>query len=308
MSKAAVNPAPISAAPAHATPGGMSSAQHMGAGNFFGAIHGKREQCGAIFTDLRHAAPRKLPMHSHELSFFALLLDGLYGERYGRRQTQFGPFTIMFRPTGIPHQDEIGPHGLRFFEIEIRPIWQKRLADCTAALDTPRDDIAGGPLLWLGMKLFREIQASAVPDELIVESLLAEILSHAARTSQRESRHAPPWLSHILDKLKTEHCCRLTLDELAREAGVHPVHLSRVFRRCVGEGIGDHVHRLRIRTACERMLVPYASLAELSFGTGFADQSHFTRSFRKITGMTPAAFRSMLQPTASFLVASPAAR
>lgn len=271
-----------------------SSAQHMRAGSFFGAIHGKREQCGAIFTDLRHSSPRKLPKHSHELPFFALLLDGFYGERYCGRETQFGPFTLMFRPAGIPHQDEIGPRGLRFFEIEIRLAWQKRLADCSAALDKPHDDVGGGRLLWLGMKLFREIQASAVPDDFALESLLAEMLSLAARSSQRESRQAPPWLSRILDKVKSEHCRRLTLDELAREAGVHPVHLSRVFRRCVGKGISEYVHRLRARTACERMLSSNASLAQISFDAGFADQSHYIRSFRSITGMTPAAFRSFL--------------
>lgn len=270
----------------------------MGAGNFFGAIHGKREQCGAIFTDLRHAAPRKLPMHSHELPFFALLLDGHYGERYGRQNAQFGPFTIMFRPAGVPHQDEIGPRGVRLFEIEIRPGWQKRLAECSAALDTAREDVVGGPLLWLGMKLFREITGSSVPDEFTVEAFLTEILSIAARPPRAESRHAPPWLARILDKLKTEHCRRLTLDELASEAGVHPVHLSRVFRRCVGEGISEYVHRLRVRTACEQMLTPEASLADLSFSAGFADQSHFTRSFRRITGMTPASFRSTLLSTA----------
>ena len=271
-----------------------SRAQHMRAGSFFGAIQGKREQCGAIFTDLRHAAPRKLPMHSHELAFFALLLDGLYAERYGRRQSQYGPFTLMFRPAGIPHQDEIGPRGVRLYEIEIRPRWQKCLADCSAALDTPRDDIGGGPLLWLCMKLFREVQTSTAADDLAVESLVAEILSFAARACQQENRHVPGWLSRIQDKLRTEHCRRLTLDELAREAGVHPVHLSRIFRRSVGEGIGDHIHRLRVRTACERLLDPCASLAEISFATGFADQSHFTRSFRRITGMTPGTFRSVV--------------
>src|SRR5690348_18169334 len=91
------------------------------------------------------------------------------------------------------------------------------------------------------------VQTCALP---IFESLLAEILSIAARSSQRDSRHAPPWLPRILDKLQTEHCRRLTLDELAREAAVHPVHLSRVFRGFVGEGIGEHVHRPRVRTAC----------------------------------------------------------
>lgn len=268
-------------------------AQHMGAGRFFGAIHGAREQCGAIFTDVRHASPRKLPRHSHELAFFALVLNGQYRERCGRHEGQYPPFTLMFRPVGVPHQDEIGPRGVRLYEIELRPWWQKRLADCSAVLDTPRDDIGGGQLLWLSMKLFREVETSPARDDLAVESLLAEILSFAARSALRESRHAPSWLARILDKLQTEHCRRLTLDELAREAGVHPVHLSRVFRRCVGEGIGEHIHRLRVRTACERLLAPDVSLSELGFSTGFADQSHFTRAFRKITGMTPAAFRCL---------------
>lgn len=283
------------AAPNQNVSGAPSSpAQHMGAGNFFGAIHGAREQCGAIFTDVRHASPRKLPKHSHELAFFALVLNGHYRERCGRSEGQYAPFTLMFRPAGIPHQDEIGPRGVRLYEIELRPSWQKRLADCSAALDTPRDDVGGGRLLWLALKLFREVASSPAHDDLSVESLLSEMLSFAARSSQRDSRLVPPWLPRILDKLQIEHCRRLTLDELAREAGVHPVHLSRVFRRCIGEGISEHVHRLRVRTACERLLAPHVSLSELSFSTGFADQSHFTRAFHRITSMTPTAFRSLL--------------
>ena len=62
-----------------------------------GAIHGAREQCGAIFTDLRHASPRKLPRHSHELAFFALVLKGHYGERCGRAEAPLGlaPYVEM---------------------------------------------------------------------------------------------------------------------------------------------------------------------------------------------------------------------
>ena len=96
-------------------------------------------------------------------------------------------------------------------------------------------------------------------------------------------------------KLAVEYSERLTLDDLSREAGVHPVHLSRVFRKCVGEGIGEYVHRLRVRAACEQILEPEISIAEVSLALGFADQSHFTRAFRRVTGMTPAAFRSQLE-------------
>jgi len=210
---------------------------------------------------------------------------------------QFRPFTVHFRPAGIPHQDEIGPHGVRFFEIEIRPNWRQRLADCSAALDLAHDDCKGGRLLWLAMKMFRELQGVDVADavdDLSVDSLLAELLAHVARMQHENVTQSPPWLGRILQKLAAEYSQRLTLDELSREAGVHPVHLSRVFRKCVGDGIGEHLHRLRIRAACEQMLTPEISMAEISLATGFADQSHFTRVFRKATGMTPAWVRRQI--------------
>jgi AraC family transcriptional regulator len=269
--------------------------QDLRAGAFFGAVQSRREQCGAIFTDLRHTSARKLPSHAHELPFFAVLMEGSYGERYGRQDRQFRPFTLHFRPAGVPHQDEVGPNGVRFFEIEVRPSWRNRLADCSAALDVARDDCKGGQLLWLGMKLFREVQGVAAADDLSVESLLAELMAAAARMP-RENRHRPAWLSRIVERLAVEYAERLTLDELSREAGVHPVHLSRVFRKCVGEGIGEYVHRLRVRAACEQILHPEISIAEVSLAQGFADQSHFTRAFRRVTGMTPATFRSQVAP------------
>ncbi len=268
--------------------------QALGAGTFYGAVQSRHEQCDAIFTDLCHRSPRKLPSHSHELSFFAVLIEGLYGERYGRQDRQFRPFTLHFRPAGVPHQDEVGPLGVRFFEVEIRPIWRNRLADCSAALDVARDDCKGGELLWLAMKLFREVHGSQPADDLSVESLLAELMAAAARMPSESKGQRPQWLRRIIDKLAADYSERLTLEDLSREAGVHPVHLSRVFRRCVGEGIGEHVRRLRMRAACEQMRMPGISIAEISLALGFADQSHFTREFRRVAGITPLAFRSQL--------------
>ena len=265
----------------------------LAAGSFYGAVQAKREQCGAIFTDLRHGSPRKLPAHSHELAFFALLLEGEYGERYQRQDMQFRPFTVHFRPAGVPHQDEVGPRGVRFFEIEVRASWRARLAECSAALDLAHDDCKGGPLLWLAMKLFGEFQ-DASADDFFVESLLVEMLARIARMPREKTDWRPIWMARIMDKITAEHCERLTLDALSREAGVHPVHLSRAFSKLVGEGIGDTVRRMRIRTACEQMLVHERPMAEISAATGFADQSHFTREFRKATGMTPAVFRAQV--------------
>jgi AraC family transcriptional regulator len=272
-----------------------AQAQTLGGGSFYGAIQARQEQCGVIFTDLCHRGARKMPAHSHELPFFGLILEGDYAERYGRRQNFFGPFTAQFRPAGIPHQDEVGPRGVRFFDIEIRPAWQKRLQDCSGALNVACDDFGGGELLWIAMRLFRETRVSIAGDELNTESLIAELLAVVARMPRDTAKDTPGWLRRVVGKINAEYCRRLTLSELSAEAGVHPVHLSRVFRRHVGQGIGEYVHRLRIRAACERMLTRRMTLAEVSCDTGFADQSHFTRAFRRVTGMSPARFQRMMR-------------
>ena len=270
-----------------------SAAPALRGGKFYGSVLQKQERHDAIFTDLQHLSPRKLPAHSHELAFFALQLTGDYREQYGRELREFGPLTIAFRPAGIPHQDEIGPRGVRLFEIEIRPVWQKRLQDCSGALDQAWNDCGGGELLWLGMKLFLETRASQT-DGLCTESLLSELVAKVARTPRETAKHAPSWLGRVIDKLNSQYCERLKLDELAAEAGIHPVHLSRIFRKYLGEGIGEYVHRLRIQAACRQMFQPHRTLAEIAMETGFADQSHFTRAFGRVTGMSPGAFRARM--------------
>jgi AraC family transcriptional regulator len=274
-----------------------SGEQRLHGGQFFGAVRHRIEHSTAVFSDLRHPVPRKLPMHSHDLPFFGLLLSGLYGERYGRQAKQFAPMSLMFRPGGIPHQDEIAPGGLRFFHIELRPRWRQLLAQCSGNLEQPCEDSRGGPLFWLAMKLFRETFAAGASDELCVDSLLAELAALAARLPLEERKHPPTWLARVLEKLRAQPAARLTLDNLSAEAGVHPVHLSRVFRHFHREGIGEYTRRLRVRASCSYLLNSELPLAEISLLLGFADQSHFTRAFRQVTGQTPHAFRAQFVPT-----------
>ncbi len=269
----------------------------LGGGSFYGAVQSKQEFADVIFTDLHHRTARKMPLHSHELPFFALILEGNYAERYGRRQNQFDPFTLSFRPAGIPHQDEVGPYGVKFFEMEIRPEWNRRLRDCRGSLDSPLDDCGGGSLLWLALRFFRETRATVPAGDLCVESLVAELLDAVAHMPSEKIKGAPSWLRRVIDKIEAQHCQKLTLTELSAEAGVHPVHLSRVFRKCKRNGIGDYIRRLRIKAACEKMLTPENTLAEISFDTGFADQSHFTRVFKGFTGMSPQKFRKIMGTT-----------
>lgn len=57
--------------------------------------------------------------------------------------------------------------------------------------------------------------------------------------------------------------------------------------------IGDYVHRLRVRYASEALRRPGARLADVAADAGFADQSHMTRVFKRVTGVTPGDFRPL---------------
>ncbi|WP_236515249.1 helix-turn-helix transcriptional regulator [Sandaracinus amylolyticus] len=82
----------------------------------------------------------------------------------------------------------------------------------------------------------------------------------------------------------------ISLEELARLAGVSRFHFTRQFKRATGETPMAYVRRLRVERAKELLLATDMSLADIAAHVGFADQSHFTRVFRSIVGTTPARF------------------
>ncbi|MEW6349237.1 MAG: AraC family transcriptional regulator [Thermodesulfobacteriota bacterium] len=86
----------------------------------------------------------------------------------------------------------------------------------------------------------------------------------------------------------------ISLDELAAIAGMSPFHLLRVFRQELG--LPPHAFLTQVRVRHARGLIGRGrTLAEAAVETGFVDQSHLTRHFKRILGMTPGQYRNFLQ-------------
>jgi AraC-like DNA-binding protein len=86
--------------------------------------------------------------------------------------------------------------------------------------------------------------------------------------------------------LEEHHGETTLLDELAAHAGVSKFHLVRLFR--AHHGVPPHTYLLALRIALARsMLAAGVRGLEVAMATGFADQSHFSRSFRSIVGISP---------------------
>jgi AraC-like DNA-binding protein len=82
----------------------------------------------------------------------------------------------------------------------------------------------------------------------------------------------------------------LTLEELGEVAGLNPYYLSRVFRAETGLPPYRYVTQLRVQEAAKR-LARGDAIATVAFDTGFADQPHLTRHFKRVIGVPPGQYR-----------------
>jgi len=95
------------------------------------------------------------------------------------------------------------------------------------------------------------------------------------------------WLGRVERLLKDRYQESVSPYEIAQEVAVHPAHLMREFRRRHGCTVGEYVRAIRVERACELLRCSKLTCAEVAHTVGFADQSHFNRTFRQRLGVTP---------------------
>lgn len=106
----------------------------------------------------------------------------------------------------------------------------------------------------------------------------------------------PARLRRVLDRIEADLSGPLDLSALAAEVGMSPFHFAREFRRATGIPPHQHVIRRRLDHAVLLLARRDLTVAEVARGAGFAHASHLARHMRRLTGLTPEAFRAGVLP------------
>lgn len=243
---------------------------------------------GFTLTETAYAPGLRLPAHVHQSTYLCFVLQGRFTEFYGRGSRSCRPSTLIFRPAGDRHSDHFHTPA-RCFNLSIPVCWLERTGRQSALGGAA---FPGGVLPHLAMKVYREFRQADDVSPLIVEGLMFEIFGEALRQSTRRPGPTPPdWLVRARAMLRDRFREDFSLAALAEEAGVHETHLAREFRRHYRCTAGEYVRRLRVEFACRRLRASDDPLCEVAQASGFFDQSHFGRTFKRHTGMSPAAYR-----------------
>jgi AraC family transcriptional regulator len=263
--------------------------RRLSGGQYFGEVISSHAFSALKLSETRYAAGANVPRHCHEHAYFCLILRGSYREEYGDRQRVCGPLMLAFHPPEEIHSERFDDEEVRSFNLELTPSWLRSVAG-ELVLDQPFDS-GGGPMVRLAVQLLDEFKRPDASSPLIIEGLTLELLGVCAREA-RSGTTAPHWLLRVRDLL-TERCSvAFALADLAAEAGVPAGYLAGAFRRHFGCTIGAYVRRQRVALACHHLTGSDSPLAHVALLTGFADQSHFTRTFKRQIGLTPAAYRN----------------
>jgi AraC family transcriptional regulator len=230
-----------------------------------------------------------LARHFHEHAEFACSMEGVHWSLLSHAGYTCRPGTLRFLPAGEPHENYF-PNGARCLRIELRSPILERAREYGAVLSMP-GELATPEAAALTQLLFREFRQNDDLSTLSIEGLALQLLQAYSNEPLSHKERLPQWLSRIRDMLHDESASRQTLAELARRAGRHPVQVCRQFHRRFRCTIGEYVRRLRVGRAQSLLTSSELGLAEIALACGFSDQSHFTRAFRRLTGVPPRQYR-----------------
>lgn len=157
-------------------------------------------------------------------------------------------------------------------------------------------------LLELGMKVYDGLYTWAKHlhtqkhTQSPVEQLLLDVYHKYLKVGS--NKKAPEWAKELKEMIQDQMDTNmsLSLQQASDELEINPAYLSREFSKYFDNlSFGDYIRKLRIEKAMTLIESKTYSLTEIAYLTGFSDQSHFNRIFKKHTGENPSAFRKKAQ-------------
>jgi hypothetical protein len=153
-------------------------------------------------------------------------------------------------------------------------------------------------LLELGMKIYDGLYAWAQylhrqkHTQAPVEQLLLEV--YKKYLNQGKIKKAPEWARELKEMIQDQIDTNMTLSlqQVSDELEINPAYLSREFSKYFENlSFGEYIRKLRIEKAIHLMEATACSLTEIAYLTGFSDQSHFNRIFKKQMGQNPSLYK-----------------
>ena len=220
------------------------------------------------------------------------MLSGSFEDVFDTRTHECTPSTVFTEPAGERHANRIQRAGAHVLILQPDPASTDRLRPASELWEAIHC-FRHGAVAERARRLSRELRAPDAVTPIAIEALILEMVALAARLEsvERAGGRPPGWLGRARDLVHARYREKLRVEDVAAAVGVHPAHLARTFRARFHVPLGTYIRRLRVEWAAREVAESGESLSAIAARAGFADQSHFTRVFRRHVGVTPGSYR-----------------
>ncbi|MTI86336.1 MAG: helix-turn-helix transcriptional regulator [Balneolaceae bacterium] len=227
--------------------------------------------------------------HAHENSMISFVMDGGNIENRKTSQIQRSCGSINFYHAFEAHQNIYQEFPSRHFSIEINPFTLSAYGleeeqICKAVNRNPFSK-------FLFLKILNEVYINDCLSEDSVIMLFLELV-HSNKLGIPDTT-SPSWVNTLKELLNDNWNQQLSLQQLAEVTGIHPVTISGNFRKYFSCTFGEYMRKIKVEQALSMIRNSSQNLTQIAHICGFADQSHFTRTFKQQTGLLPKKYKKL---------------
>ncbi|WP_176057685.1 AraC family transcriptional regulator [Paraburkholderia sp. BCC1876] len=256
----------------------------------------------ATVAETAHAFPR----HSHDRFGVGVIVSGGHRSASGRGVVEArANDAIMVNPGEVHDGSPLDERGrawrMLYFEPSMLIGVAHELNGVAAHEIELTQPVARDPLLKRRFdRLFAvSVETHAVLDDLVREEALLDLLghlvrAHATQPARVSSANALGPIARAKARIDDDPSASLTLADLTADTGLSRFQLLRGFAHEMG--LPPHAYRMQRRVGLARQWIARgATLADAAAAAGFADQSHMTRAFVRLLGVTPANYAAAVR-------------
>lgn len=255
-------------------------------GEYSGNILNLVEFDGIITSKTAYSGNYDKSYHYHANPHLSFIIHGAHLERKSNQTSVRTTKDVLFYHSGELHQTIPFTSETKNLNLEID-------SDFLQKHDISEELLEKAVLKNVRSKLFILKLNSELNfnDGLTPTALHSLLLDFVAEADVKDYRQIL-WCTKLKEFLNDNWNHNHSLEELSVLLGVHPVTISKHFPKYIGCTIGEYVRRIRVIRSLDLLKSSRQSLTEIALYCGFSDQSHFTRTFKYLTGLNPKSFRN----------------
>ncbi|MEQ8524907.1 AraC family transcriptional regulator [Gracilimonas sp.] len=227
--------------------------------------------------------------HAHKNPLISFVLKGGNIENRKSKQIERVCGSINYYHAYEPHQNIYQVFPSKHLSIEIDNAFLQKYELQEYQINAAIENHPFSKFIFLN--ILKEVLFKDSFTQEAVKMLFLEMVNHASFLNN--SNACPDWVPVLREILNDNWNQQLSLQKLSNEVGVHPVTISGNFRKYFSTTFGEYMRKIKIERSLKMIKESNHSLTQVAYACGFADQSHFTRTFKNQIGFLPKQYQDL---------------